>query len=86
VPTLWKANLTRAVGRLRPGQRLLIDADTLIVGAGLRAHPAVDPAVYPIDGGNQELEWLLKAIDARFAITPVHRGPDGLILARLARR
>jgi hypothetical protein len=67
-------------------QRLLIDQDALVVLAGLRAHPEIDPADHPIDEGDQEDEWLLRAIDQRFAIRPIYRDRDGLIVAELASR
>jgi hypothetical protein len=86
VPSLWMAKLTAQVRRLRPGQRLLIDRDGLTVLAGLRAHPSVQPDKHPIDGGNQQLEWLLREIDRRFRLQPIYRDPDGLIIAELVPR
>ena len=69
-----------------PGQRLLIDEGTLRVLAGLRAHPNIDPSAHPIDGGDQELEWLAQQIDRRFTINPIARARDGLIVAELQPR
>jgi hypothetical protein len=86
VPSLWTRKLSAEVASLRPGQRLLIDDGTLGVLAGLHAHPNVDPSTQPIDLGNPELEWLLKQIDRRFAIRPLARARDGLILAELVAR
>ena len=86
VPSLWMAKLTAQVRRLQAGQRLLIDRDALTVLDGLRAHPNIDPAKHPIDGGNQELEWLLREIDRRFRLRPIYRDPDGLIVAELVPR
>jgi hypothetical protein len=86
VPSLWMAKLTAQVQQLRPGQRLLIDRDALTVLAGLRARPGVQPEKHPIDGGNQQLEWLLREIDRRFRLQPIYRDPDGLIVAELAPR
>ena len=86
VPSLWMAKLTAQVQRLQAGQRLLIDRDALTVLDGLRAHPNIDPAKHPIDGGNQEVEWLLREIDRRFRLRPVYRDPDGLIVAELVPR
>ncbi len=83
VPTVWLPKLRAQVARLRPGQRLLIGDDTLRVLADLRAHPGVDPIRDPLDYGDQEDEWLLAAIDRRFEIRPIHRAPDGLIVAEL---
>jgi hypothetical protein len=86
VPSLWMDKLTAAVARLRAGQRLLIDRGTLAVLAALRAHPGIDPEAHPMDGGDQELEWLLNEIARRFEIRPIHQARDGLIIAALARR
>jgi hypothetical protein len=86
VSSVWIPKLTAEVARLRPGTRLLINADTLTVLAALRAHPSIDPAAHPVDGGDQEDEWLLRAIDRRFALRPVYRDRDGLIVAALAPR
>ena len=58
---------------LRAGQRLLIDRDTLTLGAQLRSGPQIDPRRNPIEGGGEE-EWLLQAIERRFALRPVYRG------------
>ncbi len=86
VPSLWMEKLTAQVRQLRPGQRLLIDRDALTVLARLRANPSIQPQKHPIDGGNQELEWLLREIDRRFRLQPIYRDPDGLIVAELAPR
>jgi hypothetical protein len=86
VPSLWLTRLRGEVARLRVGQRLLIDSDTLLVAAGLRAHPSIDPVAAPIDGGNQELEWLVQAIDARFVMAPIVRGTAGMMVAQLVAR
>ena len=83
VPSLWLHKLTDEVARLRAGQRLLINDGTLLVLAGLRAHPEIDPSAHPIDGGNPELEWLARQIDRRFVIKPIARARDGLIVAEL---
>jgi hypothetical protein len=40
----------------------------------------------PLDGGNGQLEWLLRALDRRFQIRAVGRGPSGLTVAQLAAR
>jgi hypothetical protein len=86
VPALWMHKLTVDVAQLRAGQRLLIDHSTLTIIGGLRADPSIDPAAHPIDGGDQEDEWLLRAIGLRFQIRPVYRDPDGLIVAELVAR
>jgi hypothetical protein len=86
VPSVWLPKLRVQVARLRAGQRLLIDRSALKVLADLRAHPAVDPTRNPIDLGDQEDEWLLRAIDERCVIRPIYRDPGGLIVAQLAPR
>jgi hypothetical protein len=86
VRSVWIPKLTAEVAQLRAGQRLLLDAGALTVLAGLRVHPSIDPASHPIDGGDQEDEWLLREIDRRFEIRPVYRDPDGLIVAQLVSR
>lgn len=86
VRSVWIPRLTAEIARLRAGQRLLIDRSALTVLAGLRAHPSIDPASHPIDGGDQEDEWLLGQIDRRFDIQPIYRDRDGLIVAELVSR
>jgi hypothetical protein len=86
VPSLWMARLSAQVAALRPGQRLLIDGGTRQVLTALRARPDVDPVSHPVDSGNPQLEWLARALDRRFEIRPVHRGPYGLTVAQLAAR
>jgi hypothetical protein len=86
VPSVWLPRLRRDVAALAPGTRLLTDAAGLRIAARLRAHPRVDVIDSPIDGGYADLEWLLRAIDERFAIRPIARARDGLIVAQLAPR
>lgn len=82
----FEARLRAQIRRLPDGQRLLIDSDTLAVMQGLRQRPQIDPAAHPIAGGDQEDEWLLRELDQRFVIQPLHRGAFGLIVAQLQRR
>jgi hypothetical protein len=86
VRSVWRPKLTAEVAQLRAGQRLLTDRSALSVLAVLRAHPSIDPASHPIDGGDQEDEWLLRQIGRRFEIRPIDRDPDGLIVAELVSR
>jgi hypothetical protein len=86
VPSVWMSRVSAQVAKLKPGQRLLIDDGTEQVLAHLRARPAVDPLSRPLDGGNGQLEWLLRALDRRFQIRAVGRGPSGLTVAQLAAR
>ncbi len=41
---------------------------------------------HPVAGGNAQLEWLVRALDRRFEIRPIHRGPYGLTVAQLDAR
>jgi hypothetical protein len=86
VPSLWMSRLSAQVAALTAGRRLLIDRGTEQVLAQLRAHPEVDPQAHPVNGGDQQLEWVLRALDRRFEIRPVYRDPNGLIVAQLAAR
>jgi hypothetical protein len=86
VPSLWLSRVAGQVATLAPGQRLLINKGTEQVLADLRAHPRIDPAFHHLADGNGELEWVLRALDRRFEIRPIHRGSDGLIVAQLAAR
>jgi hypothetical protein len=85
VPSVWLSRMRTDVAALRPGQRLLVDATALHIVAALRHRPT-DVLRSPIEGGSPELEWILQAITRRFTLVPVHRGADGLIVARLALR
>jgi hypothetical protein len=85
VPSVWLPRVRSAIDRIDAGQRILIDRHALTVIADLR-NPAVDPLRAPIDGGGTEVEWILRALDRRFAIQPIHRAADGLIVAALRSR
>ncbi len=86
VPSDWKAKLSAQVAQLRPGQRLLLDTTALAILNRLRADPGIDPLLHPIEGGDQEDEWLLAQIGRRFDLRPVARGAYGLIVAELVPR
>jgi hypothetical protein len=86
VPSIWLPKLRREVSQLRTGQRLLADRSALRIAAALHREPSIDPIARPIDGGYQEIEWLLRAVDLRFQIRPVYRDPDGLVVAELVSR
>jgi hypothetical protein len=86
VPSVFVPKLRKAVAALRPGDRLLTDGAGLLVAAALRRNPAIDPLHHPIAGGWQEEEWLLREIDRRFALRPLYRDPDGLVVAELSVR
>jgi hypothetical protein len=86
VPSLWLPRVRAQVAALAPGQRLLINEGTEQVLAELRAHPDVDPAFHHLADGNGELEWVLRALNRRFQIQPIHRGSGGLTVAQLVAR
>ncbi len=85
VPSVWLPRVRAALRAVRPGQRILIDDEALTSIRELR-NPAVDPLRAPVDGGGVEAEWILRYLDERFAIKPIARAPDGLIVAELERR
>jgi hypothetical protein len=79
-------DLRRAIAKLRPGDRLLMDRQAQLVIAALRAHRAIDPLTQPVFGYYPIEEWILRRIDARFRLRPIHAGKDGFVVAELARR
>ncbi len=83
VSSVWIPKLTQQVAQLHAGQRLLVDRNALAMLPALRALTPAQIVAYPIRGGWQEIEWLLRAIDQRFEIVPLYRAPDGLIAAQL---
>jgi hypothetical protein len=85
VPSVWLPRIRSAVARIGPGQRILIDQQTLKTIRDLR-NPSVELLRASIDGGNVELEWILRYLDRRFRIQPLYSGPDGLVVAELERR
>jgi hypothetical protein len=85
VPSVWVPIMRTAVGKLRAGQRMLIDRTGLQIIAALR-NPAIDPVSARIDGAQPELAWILHEIDLRFRIRLIDRDPTGLIVAQLAAR
>ena len=85
VPSVWLPRISSALARIRAGQRILIDQQALQVISDLR-NPAVDRGLQRIDGGGTEVEWILRELDRRFRIRPIHRAADGLILAALVAR
>lgn len=85
VPTVWLPRVRAALGRVRPGQRILTDTTSFKVIADLR-RPGVDILRAPIDGGGVEVEWILRYLDRRFQIEPIDRAPDGLVVAELIPR
>ncbi len=86
VPSVWKGKISRGIGQLRPGDRILTDAGGLALAATLQAHPAIDPVQHPIGTGNPEIEWILQQLGRRFALRPIHRGQAGFVVAELVPR
>lgn len=86
VPSVWMGKVSRGISGLRGGERVLIDQAALTLAARLRADRSIDPLAHPIGSGNPEVEWILKQVDQRFRLGPIHRAADGLLVARLVRR
>lgn len=86
VPSVWLPKVSRSIAELRPGTRLLTNSSALGILATLRARPSIDPLKHNVASGVGELEWILVQIDRRFALRPVYRDPDGLIVAELSVR
>jgi hypothetical protein len=86
VPSVWIPRVSRQIDSLKPGNRVLLDGTALRVAAGLRELPADSALIHPILRGNPEIEWIIHRLDRRFRLVPVHRGPDDLMVVRLARR
>ena len=85
LPSVWLPRIRDALPEIRPGQRVLVDLSALRIAAELR-HRRVDVVHSPIDGGSSETEWILQALQERFRLVLVHRGPDGLRVERLVQR
>jgi hypothetical protein len=82
----WRGTIARQIQALRPGERLLTDTTGLRIAVELRGRPAGYPLAHPLDGGNTQLEWILRQLEARFALRPIDRGSDGFVVAALATR
>jgi hypothetical protein len=85
VPSVWMPRIHRALRKIRAGQLILTDRLAFKVMADLRRSSA-GLAHGAIDGGGIEVESILHQLDLRFRIVPVHRGPAGLLVARLSPR
>ncbi len=85
VSSVWLPRVRSALARLKPGQRILIDDQALKVIADMR-RLGVNPLHGAIDGGGIEVEWILRELDRRWRIEPIHSGPDGFIVAELVPR
>jgi hypothetical protein len=86
VPSVWMPKVSRQIAELRAGQTVLVDRAGLLATAMLRGRSSRYPFDHPVLGANAQLEWILHAIDRRFALRPIYTDADGLLVARLARR
>jgi len=86
VPSVWTPPLRRAIARLQPGQRILINADTLKTLTSLRS-ARLRSARQPADRQRPA-----RGLDpssrspGRFDLRPVGQGDAGFIVAELVRR
>ncbi len=86
-PSVRIPGLRRAVARLVPGQRLLIDEMAFQVLAALRARPALDPLTDNSLGLREPLQaWILVQIARRFELRPISRPAAGLTVVELVPR
>lgn len=85
VPTVWAPPLRRAIARLEPGERILLNRETLSLLATLQRRPGFDPLAHP-EIGTDPLELFVGLeLLRRFDLRTVARGPRGFIVAELAR-
>ena len=85
VPTTWAPPLRRAIARLEPGTRILVNRDTFATLTALRARPGFDPLADPQIGGNALEDWILLELDRRFDLRLLAGGRAGFVVAELAR-
>lgn len=93
VPDQHLGPLGRAISKLRPGERILLDAPAIREFGRYRKHPELDPLDDPgseatlVPSGLSPLQkWVLKEIGMRFRLNPVATGTAGLVVAELAPR
>jgi hypothetical protein len=86
IPSVWVPRIQSQLGRLRAGQRLLLDDRALRVIAQLRGRPAGYAIAHQTIGLNGELAWILHQLDLRFKVEPIHRDSEGFVVAQLAPR
>ena len=91
----YRSPIRKAVGRLRAGDRLLLQTEGLRVFAALRAQPARDPLAdpIPVNGRDSVLgllaplqQWALQVIGRRFDLRVVARDGQGFVVVALAPR
>ena len=80
--------LRRAVAKLRPGQRLLLDAGGLATLAAAEAAGGSNALGRPRPGSTAAplQTWTLEQIDRRFRLQPIYRDGQGFVVVQLARR
>jgi hypothetical protein len=74
--------LREAIGRLRPGERLLTDEPGVRAFARLKADPTTDPLAKPAFEHRLD-EWILQRIGERFRLRLIREGGERLIVAEL---
>jgi hypothetical protein len=87
VSAQYLPGLRRAVAGLRPGDRVLTQAQGLKVFASLRAQSSRDPIAHPVGSQLAPLQqWVLQGIGRRFDLKVIHRDAQGFVVATLAPR
>jgi hypothetical protein len=76
--------LRKAIDKLRPGQRMLLDPVTWGALLKLRANPSVDP----LQAFEKTLQaplqaWILQRLDQRFRLRPIFRDRQGFVVVQL---
>ncbi len=85
VPSVWIPKIGPQIVALPSGEVILLDQRALRSVAWLRAHPAFNP-VGPLAPGDSQTQWILREIDKRFRVVPIHSDPQGFVVAKLIRR
>lgn len=82
--------LRKAIARLSPGERMLVDGPSLLAlerirsNAAAAAHPLKEFAVSPLTDALQG--WVLAQLNARFRLVTIDRDPAGFFVLELRRR
>ena len=95
VPSVALPRLRKAIGELRPGQRMLTDHTTIEAFVRLRRHPSMHPLSGPIlrqffgettDSLAPLQRWALQRIGQRFHLRAIAEDASGLAVVELAPR
>lgn len=79
--------LRQAIARLRPGERILLDANTWSMLGTIRRHAGIDPLRAFASSLQTPLQgWILQRLDERFNLRPIHGDSQGFIVAELGAR